>query len=101
MFGTQKLAPMLRRAKNAFTYERSACFDGNSTTAEDEDSSDGADEGEDDGRQRDPQRDVRILAEMLDIDISLIFVSDQVTMKLVCTPCERMCISFLPVFAKR
>ena len=27
MFGTQKLAPMLRRAKNAFVFERSACLD--------------------------------------------------------------------------
>ena len=92
MFGTQKLAPMLRRAKNAFTYERSACFDGDSTIAEDDDCSEDADEGEGGGRQRDPQRDVRILAEMLDIDISLIFVSDQVSMKLVSV---RVLLSFL------
>ena len=70
MFGTQKLAPMLRRAKDVFVFERSACFD----------EDDEGEEGEE-GRQRDPQRDVRILAEMLEIDISLIFVSDQVSMR--------------------
>ena len=73
MFGTQKLAPMLRRAKDAFVFERSACFD-------EDDEDDEGEEGEE-GRQRDPQRDVRILAEMLEIDISLIFVSDQVCMR--------------------
>ena len=73
MFGTQKLAPMLRRAKDAFVFERSACFD-------EDDEDDEGEEGEE-GRQRDPQRDVRILAEMLEIDISLIFVSDQVSMR--------------------
>ena len=71
---------MLRRAKDAFIYERSACLNGQSVSSEDEGSSDedDADQGEDAGRRRDPQRDVRLIAEMLDIDISLIFVSNQV-----------------------
>ena len=55
-------------------------MNGQSVSSEDEGSSDedDADQGEDDGRRRDPQRDVRLIAEMLDIDISLIFVSNQV-----------------------
>ena len=81
MFGTQKLAPMLRRAKDAFVYERGGCRGEDAAATEDEDgSSDGheAEEGEGTGRRKDPQLDVRIIAEMLDIDISMIYVSNQV-----------------------
>ena len=83
MFGTQKLAPMLRRAKDAYVYERGGCQeeDAAATTEDKDDGSDGneAEEGgEGSGRRKDPQRDVRIIAEMLEIDISMIYVSNQV-----------------------
>ena len=86
MFGTQKLAPMLRRAKDAFVYERSDCRGEDAITTEDDDgSSDGdeAEEGEGNGRQKDPQLDVRIIAKMLEIDISMIYVSNQVSMQIL------------------
>ena len=90
MFGTQKLAPMLRRAKDAFVYERSGCRGEDASITEDEDGSsdcDEAEEGEANGRRKDPQRDVRIIAEMLEIDISMIYVSDQVCWQIFLIQC--------------
>ena len=42
-----------------------------------------AEDGEGNGRRKDPQRDVRIIAEMLEIDISMIYVSNQVSMQIL------------------
>ena len=85
MFGTQKLAPMLRRARNAFLSESGIDLDGDESDTRDDDEEEDSvgDEEEGEGvdglRRRDPKRDVRVLVKMLEIDVSLIFVSDQVS----------------------